>query len=57
MHGAATEVQTFTVVLEVADNGGLVARVASLPEIVVRGNDEHEALIAAEDAIRSAINA
>ena len=40
----------FTVVLELEEEGGFTMRVPSLPEIVIYGKDEAEAM--AEDAIR-----
>jgi antitoxin HicB len=44
--------RTFAVVLEPEEEGGFTVRVPSLPEIVTYGQDEHEALAMAEDAIR-----
>jgi predicted RNase H-like HicB family nuclease len=43
---------TFAVVLEPEEEGGFTVRVPSIPEIVTYGQDEHEALAMAEDAIR-----
>jgi antitoxin HicB len=39
-------------VLEPEEEGGFTVRVPSLPEIVTYGQDEREALVMAEDAIR-----
>ena len=44
--------RTFAVVLEPEEEGGFTVRVPSLPEIVTYGQDEREALVMAEDAIR-----
>lgn len=45
----------FAVVLEPEDEGGFTVRVPAFPEIVTYGNDEREALVMAEDAIRMVI--
>jgi antitoxin HicB len=42
----------FAVVLEPEADGGFTVRVPSLPEIVTYGENEHDALAMAEDAIR-----
>ena len=47
-----SQVRNFGVVLEPEEGDGFTVRVPSLPEIVMYGNDEKEALAMAEDAIR-----
>jgi antitoxin HicB len=44
--------RTFTVVLEPEEEGGFTVRIPSIPEIIIYGKDEREALAMAEDAIR-----
>jgi len=44
--------RTFAIVLEPEEEGGFTVRVPPLPEIVIYGKDESEALTMAEDAIR-----
>ena len=47
--------RTFAVVLEPEKEGGFTVRVPAFPEIVTYGEDEREALVMAEDAIRLVI--
>jgi antitoxin HicB len=47
--------RTFAVVLEPEDEGGFTVRVPAFSEIVTYGNDEREALVMADDAIRLVI--
>ena len=51
----ADRTNKFTVVLEHEEEGGFTVRVPLLPEIVTYGDDEQEALVMAEDAIRLVI--
>ena len=47
------EAYVFSVVLEPQEGGGFTVLVPALPEVVTEGEDEHEALANAEEAIRA----
>jgi antitoxin HicB len=46
---------TRTYILEPAEEGGFVVRVPALPEVVMEGDDETEALAMAKEAIELAL--
>jgi antitoxin HicB len=50
---AMPEAYVFSVVLEPQEGGGFTVLVPALPEVVTEGEDEHEALANAEEAIRA----
>jgi antitoxin HicB len=45
----------FTVVLEPQAEGGFTVSVPALPEVVTEGDNETEAMVMAEDAIRAVL--
>ena len=49
------ESYSFSVVLEPQPGGGFTVLVPALPEVVTEGDDEREALVNAEEAIRAVL--
>jgi antitoxin HicB len=47
--------QTYTVILEPAEEGGFIVHVPALPEVCTEGDTEAEALAMAKDAIELVI--
>jgi antitoxin HicB len=46
---------SFSVILEPQPSGGFTVLVPALPEVVTEGDTEHEALAAAQEAIRAVL--